>query len=244
MGIILSSNKKCCVTTVIPPTLSSILIKDGLNDIEHNKNPYGVARRLMENILQYRSTNIYEDLQFGFINSNILYDINKALFYAAKGYQQNIIKHFMTKFSDKYSRKKRWNNIMYGAAEGGHLDLVLHAISKGAYDIGFGITCAVKGGHLDIIKQLAVSGDMVSYYNVHNAAKQGRIDILEYFESINIENWNWSLCGAAEGGHLDAVKYTVSKGANDWKGALISASTNNHLHIIKYIKMKKHMECM
>lgn len=241
MGTILSSNKGCVTPPTPPtsPTLSTILINDGLKDIEYNKNPYGVARRLMENILQYRSTNIYEELQFGFINYDILYDdVGKALFHAAKGYYKDMIKYFMTKCR-KHDRIKGWNHVMYGAAMGGHMDLVLHAILNGARDFCFGVSCAVSGGHLDIIKYLVELGQHVSYYNVYRAARKGRTDILEYFASIDIKNWNWALRGAAEGGHLETVEYLISKGANDWDSAMIGAKENNHLHIIEYITAKR-----
>lgn len=53
-------------------SLSSIIINDGLSDIKNNKNPYGLARRLIELIMQYRIyKQPYEETKAGFHEDHI-----------------------------------------------------------------------------------------------------------------------------------------------------------------------------
>ena len=76
------------------------------------------------------------------------------------------------------------NAILSGAAEGGHLDIVKYAESKGANDWNAALMRASLGGYLDIVK---------------------------YAESKGANYWNEALRGASSCDHLDIVNYAQSR---------------------------------
>ena len=207
MGIILSSNKERTL-----PTLSTILINDGLNDIHHNKNPYGVARRLMENILQYRTyKNKYHGLRAGYINVKLRYYCHKAIQYSAEGGHKDFIDYFLKKHAKtaEYnyitSHSDNWDFGLKGAAKGGHMTLIEFFIKKGA-NLNWGLC---------------------------GAAKKGNITLMEYFINNGADDWEWGLECAAEHSY-QAVEYLIQKGARDFGACLYGAAKRNDTKLLQY----------
>ena len=81
------------------------------------------------------------------------------------------------------------NESLYEAARGGHADLVVFFISKGASDWNLGMRGAAEGGH----------GDLV-----------------DFFISKGASSWNSGMRAVAQGGHGDLVDFFISKGASSW----------------------------
>ena len=73
-----------------------------------------------------------------------------------------------------------WEQGMWGAAEGGHQDIVEYFVAKGARDWDLGMSCAAKGGHRELV---------------------------DYFVSKGATDWYGSKCWARKGGHRDVVVY-------------------------------------
>ena len=92
------------------------------------------------------------------------------------------------------------NSGMYGAAEGGHKELVDLFIKNGANDWNDGMRGAAIGGYKELV---------------------------EFFIEQGANHWNSGMCGAAEGGHKELVDLFVKKGANDWNCGLLWSKTTS-----------------
>ena len=79
-----------------------------------------------------------------------------------------------------------WNYGLYGACQGGHMDIVNLMIEKGADRWNSGLVYACSGGHIAIVKLMIEKG---------------------------ANQWNWGLEAACVGGHIDIVKIMIEKGA-------------------------------
>ena len=87
------------------------------------------------------------------------------------------------------------DEILDGAAYGGHLELVLYLLGKGITSDNF-VEAAAFGGQVDII----------DYLFSHGMIRVDSLDII--------------LISAAHEGHLNVVEYVIGKGATDLNGAL------------------------
>jgi len=47
-----------------------------------------------------------------------------------------------------------YNHIAYGAARGGHIDIVIETIRRGANNYDWMLECATRYGHMDIVKYI------------------------------------------------------------------------------------------
>ena len=77
-----------------------------------------------------------------------------------------------------------WNQGLFGACYGGHMELVHLVISKGAYDWNHGLYGACRGGHKDLVNLMILQG---------------------------ANNWKAGLCSACEGGYEDLKILMISK---------------------------------
>ncbi len=81
-----------------------------------------------------------------------------------------------------------WNDMMYGACLGGHMEIVKYMIEKGANNWNVGLYDACEGGHMEIVNFIIKKG---------------------------ADGWNWGLRGACQGGHMEIVKLIIEKGATE-----------------------------
>ena len=142
----------------------------------------------------------------------------------------------------KYAVSKGADNypiIVTFAARGGHLDIVKYAVGEGANDFNGIATFAALGGHLHIVKYAVSKGANNFNEIARNAALGGHFHIVEYAVDIKGANdFNGIASNAVEFGDLNIVKYAVSKGANDFNGIANDAAYGGHLHIVEYAVSK------
>ena len=100
--------------------------------------------------------------------------------------------------------------IIYGAARGGHLDIVMYMIEKGEKNYEVAMQYALDGGHIDVVKLLLEKG----------------------------VNGNWIMPRAASAGHIDIVKLMLEKGANDYNLAIELARSSGHMDIADLLLSK------
>lgn len=129
--------------------LTEVIINDGLNDIEYNNNPYGVARNLIKIIIQYRTyESILDEIESGFIDLNRKCPLSIIMQYGAKGNQRHLIEYVL-------SKKNSSNMVlsgMLGTIEGGHQHLVDYFIDKGIDNWYVCVTRAIQYRQLNFVK--------------------------------------------------------------------------------------------
>ncbi len=94
---------------------------------------------------------------------------------------------------------------LYGACEGGHLEIVNLMLQKGANDCNYGLCGACEGGHLDIINTMIEKG---------------------------ANDWDSGLLKACKGGHLEIVNLMLKKGADKLSDGLGEACLGGHVDIV------------
>ena len=94
-------------------SLTSIFINDGLSDITHKRNLYGVARNLMENILSYRNFPcVYDEIRVGFFPSSKWF-IRNAITNATLGGHKHLVEYFVDyEEQEKIKAYKRRTNFI------------------------------------------------------------------------------------------------------------------------------------
>jgi ankyrin repeat protein len=152
--------------------------------------------------------------------------------------------------------KKGSDDLIYEAANIGDLNLIEHALGKGA-DINTykyyypPLVNAVRNNHFDIVKYLIENGASVNnhpekYFCIDvagDAANNGHLHILKYLmEEKQAKISNRIFIKPCEKGHLFIVKYLVKyllEKKIDMqarvKDALQEAAKNGHLNVVKYL---------
>ncbi len=104
---------------------------------------------------------------------------------------------------------------LYGACEGGNMDVVKLMVEKGATWWDHGLFYACKGGNMDIIKLMIKKGANNWNNGLYSACEGGNMDIIKLMiekAGANV-NWNDGLYGACRGGHMDICKFMIENGA-------------------------------
>jgi hypothetical protein len=117
------------------------------------------------------------------IRHNSLSLLNKKLL-GGKNSHQNFFGssfHFSNHFVSKGANW--WNWGMKGAAQGGHIDLVLYFVSQGACEWDQGRISATIGGHMDIVKYFVSQGanDLIVYLEWTKQFEN--VKLIEFFKS-------------------------------------------------------------
>ena len=246
--------------------LHTIIINDGLHDIERNKNPYGVARILLSKILDYRMhTQVYDEIEAGFTPSTNNYDCDRALYHASINGDMKLIKRFIYELADN------WNKALEGAVIGGHDHLIKFFISKGAnkFDSCLGYAILTKREDLieffiskginsfaDSIKTAALmnnkklierlvklaeqsNDNTIWRYVLEGAAEGCHMDLIEYCipHCVSID-YNYGLAGAAKYGSLSTIESFIARGANNWNFGLFGSICGNSINLIEYFLAK------
>lgn len=154
-----------------PASLSSIIINDGIHDIHKDKNPYGLARRLMETILSYRHKNIYDEVAAGFIPNHGRYSPKKLLKVVSQKGHLDSIKYFLDKHPD-LSHICTYNAALYN-----HLHIVKYmanesSVKRSEFVFTYGMEGAIINGHMNIIKFLI-------------ATYKGNLKYRPYYSTLN-----------------------------------------------------------
>ena len=128
---------------------------------------------------------------------------------------------------------------LYGAARGGHLDIVMYMIEKGAdYKYNWAMSNAASGGHIDIVKFMLEKGANNYNRTMLDAASGGYIDIVKLMLEKGANYYNKAMANAANGGHIDIVKLILEKGANNYDEAKKTAAKHGHIEIVKLMLEK------
>ncbi len=136
-----------------------------------------------------------------------------------------------------------WNYGLYGACEGGHLNIVNLMIEKGASDWNWGLNGACIKGSLDIINLMIEMGANNWNWGLSGACLGGNLNIINLMIEMGASNWNWGLSDACLGGHLNIVNLMIEKGANDWNWGLSKACRESHLNIVNLMIKMGATEC-
>lgn len=194
-------------------SLTSIIINDGLSDINKNKNPYGVARRLMQNIISliyYK--NVFDEIKAGVVRDYRKdlpgYSFDRGIVFAAWGGHQTLIKYFL---DNANYLPLVCNNGMVGAARGGYLDLVKDFIDKGGDEWQFSITDAALYGHKDIVEYLLPRHKHCVNWALYGAARGGHKDIIQFCIANRAWYWWFGFDGAFQSGNKELMDYFISK---------------------------------
>ena len=146
----------------------------------------------------------------------ILYAINRGYNKHNTGHLFDVVRPYGFKAND-------WNGGLYGACEGGHMNIVNLMIEKGANYWNHGLYGACHGGHMNIVNLMIEKGANYWTNGLTNACRGGHINIVKLMIEKGANNWNNGLCGACEGGHIDIVNLMIEKGANNWNGGFTNA---------------------
>ncbi len=73
-----------------------------------------------------------------------------------------------------------WDWGLYGACEGGHMDIVRFLIEKGADQWDWGLSYACRGGHMEIVKLMIEKGCKWLNGGLSNACKHGHMNIVKF----------------------------------------------------------------
>ena len=145
---------------------------------------------------------------------------------------------------------RKWNNGLYGACRGGHMDIVKLMIKQGAKSwMNQGLYEACEGCHLDIVKLMIKSG-AANCWNIglHKACIGGNMDIIKLMIDNGGRGWNCALYYACFGGHMDVAELIIKKYYwpnynNRWSKAFWGAyhgykynynTLDNYANIIKF----------
>ena len=148
--------------------------------------------------------------------------------------KKNFIKlcDILTFSSDLYNKL----NVTYGAASGGHLNLLKWALKNGcSWDSA---TCAhaAINGHLEVLKWAHENGCDWNTNTCSDAALNGHLDLLKWARENGCE-WDTDTCSnAALNGHLDVLKWLRENGC-EWNiYTCHHAALNGHLETLKWAR--------
>jgi ankyrin repeat protein len=127
------------------------------------------------------------------------------------------------------------NRSIYWAAAANNIQLVNYLRKRGAH-IDEVLVGAANGGHLDLVKSAIDQGTIPNSFNraIYAAAKHNHTEIVTYLltqgASINI-----ALYGAAAGGHISLVRELINAGANDIYYSIMRAVEHNQIAMVNYL---------
>ena len=113
----------------------------------------------------------------------------------------------------KISKSYNWDYGLYGACQGGHIDIIRFMIEKGADDWNGGLNNACQSGHIDIVKLMIEKGANHPNWGLFHACIGGHIDTVQLIIKKGGNCWSWGLDGACRNGNMDIIKLMIEKGA-------------------------------
>lgn len=136
-----------------------------------------------------------------------------GIYQAAKKNNKELIDFFLEQAKNDQEVEITWAYVWgsYGAAEGGHLDLLKYFFDKGGASLNATLRYAVKGGNIDVIQFLINRG---------------------------ANDWNNGMIAASSVGDKELVQFFIDKGANDWYNGLRHSGESGNKEVIQFFNEK------
>ena len=136
--------------------------------------------------------------------------------------------------------EKYTNQIAYGAAYGGHLEVLKWALDNGCSYDGDYLICAkaALNGHLKVLKWARNNGCDWNSVTCDYAALNGHLEVLKWARH-NGCHWDSMTCShAASNGHLEILKWARDNGChwNVYTYTYTNAAINGHLEVLKWAR--------
>jgi len=147
-------------------------------------------------------------------------------------------------YVSKRERRSSLIFIRYGAAKGGHLNIVQYLLSKQGDPIDVEqIIAGAADGDPTAVQQLlsgaADGGPTAAEQIMAGAAKGGHMSlVLKYLDFGDKHSWDRGLINAARIGDMKLIQLFIDKGADYWNGGLYHASQGQHKELIEFFQNK------
>ena len=147
----------------------------------------------------------------------------------------NEVKKTIENLSNKYKDKIDWDDGLWGACEGGNIDIVNLMIYYGADNWENGLWGSCEGGHIDIVNMMIKKGAYNWNHGLWGACGGGHIDIVNMMIENGADDWNSGLWRACEKGHINIVNLMIKKGADSLDLGLYKACKRCHINLVNYM---------
>jgi hypothetical protein len=121
-----------------------------------------------------------------------------------------------------------------GACRGGHRELALAFLAKGAIS-DFGMYSACRGGHLGLALLMVRSGATRWEGGLTGAARGGHVELAKLMLEKGAANSADALIEACQRGQLEMVRFLCDKGAEPLNAAFEQARACGHAHIVRFL---------
>lgn len=126
------------------------------------------------------------------------------------------------------------NNLLRNSCIGGNKDLINFVLEfEDTDDFDIGLWGACNGGHKDIALDMIQRGANNCNIGLLGACRGGHIDLINFMIDKGANDWNSGLLGACEEDHIDAAELMLNKGATNWLQSFKMACLRNNLELIK-----------
>ena len=162
--------------------------------------------------------------------NELLYKYYELYFYCAANNYVGIAKILIN------CNKSCTDQITYGAAYAGHLELLKWAHKNGCHCNSSTCAYAAKNGHLEILKWAHENGCSWDSMTCAYAAFNGHLEVLKWVRN-NGCGWDSGTCTyAAANGNLEVLKWARDNGC-DWDSmTCTAAASNGHLEVLKWAR--------
>lgn len=147
-------------------------------------------------------------------------------------------------YVSKRERRSSLIFIRYGAAKGGHLNIVQYLLSKQGDPLDVEqIIAGAADGDPTAVQQLlsgaADGGPTAAEQIMAGAAKGGHMSlVLKYLDFGDKHSWDRGLINAARIGDMKLIQLFINKGADEWNRSLETAAISNDTRIIDFFIKK------
>lgn len=144
-------------------------------------------------------------------------------------------------------KEHMWEHSMYGACEGGLLDLVklfanmsaiVHTDERTKLFWNQCLHHACKSGNLDMIKYTIQKGATDWKNSLQFSCELGNEDIVELMVTHGADNFNTGLSTVCRHGHIKLVEYMINKGATYFGEGLQGACEGGYMDIVNLMMSK------
>jgi hypothetical protein len=231
--------------------LDSTIVKQQLEDQMEPKGPY--SKGLVEMVLFMLKLDPKSRPTAGILLSYFEKKWTTMLMLAGKHGSLDML-HVAVEYYkltiDKYRHDTALTEGLYGACEGGHLELVQyiertsdwfnhyakeHDYSPVHYPYwNWCLPYACKGGSIPVVKYILEKKGAKSSKCLYEITKNDHGEVYDLLaeEGYTVKDWNQGLIGACTGGHMSWVLKMIEKGANSWDEAFQAACTAGNVDII------------
>lgn len=134
-----------------------------------------------------------------------------------------------------------WAAGLYGACEGGQMDIVKYMVNQGATAWNRALHAACRYNHKNIIKYIIKQGADDMNIGLIGGCQGGYMNVVTWMMSLGADNYQSALQYACEDGNKKIIKFLQKKGANYYsteafRGACQGGHTKMVREIFKQIK--------